>query len=98
MLLPPTSRADPFAHSCRRLSRRPADLRRARLPHRREDVDPVGECSAQLPLVALDVVWRTGAVGVGLAPAAGARIGGGNQHEPTGKAALAAGAGDRDLT
>ena len=46
--------AHPLAHRRRGLPRRAADLRRARLAHRGEDVDAVGERAAQLALVALD--------------------------------------------
>src|SRR5215218_5005426 len=62
-------RAHPLPDRGGGLARRAADLGGARLGDRREDVDPVRKGATQLALVALDVVRRAGAVGVGLPPA-----------------------------
>src|SRR4029077_9408893 len=80
----------------RGLARWAADLRRTRLADRDEDVEAVGERPAEAALVPAHGERRATALRIGLATPARAGVGGGDQHEATGQAAVAAGTGDRD--
>src|SRR5687767_4094444 len=80
----------------RGLPRRSRDLLGRGLADRTDDVEAVGERTAQPRLIAAHLVRAAVAAGAVLAAAAGTRVGGGDEHEAAGQHRARSGSGDRD--